>query len=85
VDGDRVSGSTPTISGKGRAGETVSIRANDAAGNLLLSEVATGAVDSEGNYEVNLSTALTKGDTFINVNVGDTGSDITGSDIVMIT
>ena len=54
-DGDSVRGATPTIIGKGLAGQTVTLTAHDADGNLLLSDVASSTVDASGNYTINAS------------------------------
>jgi uncharacterized repeat protein (TIGR01451 family) len=76
ADGQRISGATPTCSGKGLAGQTVSIKANDANGNLLLQEVGSGTVDASGNYSITLTTPLPKGENYLTVTVDGVTSDI---------
>ncbi len=75
-DGARVHGSKPTISGEGLAGATVTVRAADANGNLLLAAVASTTIAGDGTYSVTLTTDLFKGTNYVSVSVSDVGSDI---------
>ena len=84
ADGGRINGSTPTISGKGLAGQNVTLTANDANGNLLLTQVVKAAalvtVDAGGNWTINsadYTTALVKGVNYLSVTVGGVASNIT--------
>ncbi|OGW98690.1 MAG: hypothetical protein A2Z81_07805 [Omnitrophica WOR_2 bacterium GWA2_45_18] len=76
ADGQRVHGAMPTIAGKGLSGATVEVKASDAAGNLLLTGVGSGTVNSSGNYSVTLSTALPKSTNSLSVTVDGVASDI---------
>jgi len=76
VDGARLFGDTPTISGLGEPGSAVEIMANDANGNLLLQPVATGTVSIGGTFSITLTTPLPKGTNFISVTVSGVASDI---------
>lgn len=76
ADGDRINGSKPTIAGQGLPGASVSIKANDASGNLLLSEVGAGTVDGSGNYSITLTTALPGGINYLSAVVSGVSSDI---------
>ena len=76
-DGDSVRGATPTIIGTGLAGQTVTLTAHDADGNLLLSDVASSTVDASGNYTINASdytTLLVKGIVYLSVRVDGVNS-----------
>jgi uncharacterized repeat protein (TIGR01451 family) len=70
----RVSGSTPTITGQGRAGSAVIIKAHDTGGNLPLATVGSGTVDASGDYSVTLTTALPKGTVYLASVVDDVAS-----------
>lgn len=76
ADGGRINGSTPAITGQGLAGQTVTIKVNDANGNLLLASAGTGTVDGSGNYSVTLTTALPKGVNYLSAVVDGVSSDI---------
>jgi len=76
AEGQRIFGATPTITGEGLAGQSVSIKANDANGNLLLQEVGSGTVDISGNYSITLTTPLPKGKNYLTVTVDGVTSDI---------
>lgn len=75
-DNSRLVSLTPTVTGTGKAGEAVTIKAKDAQGNLLLSNVGTGTVDGNGNYSVTLSTTLPKGNITLTAVVDNVASDI---------
>jgi uncharacterized repeat protein (TIGR01451 family) len=77
--GATVRGNKPTITGKGKAGQTVTLTAKDANGNLLLSDVASSTVDSSGNYTIsssNYTTSLPKGTNYLTVTVDSVTSSI---------
>ncbi len=76
AEGQRILGAKPTITGKGLAGQSVRIEANDADGNLPLQEVGSGTVDASGNYSVVLTTSLPKGKNYLTVTVDGVTSDI---------
>lgn len=76
VDGSRLFGDTPTISGLGEPGSAVEILANDANGNLLLQPVATGTVSIGGTFSITLTTPLPKGTNFVSATVSGVASDI---------
>lgn len=85
ADNTKVSGNRPVISGKGLAGKAVVLYANDANGNLLLANVAAGAVDASGNYTINsadYTTDLPKGTVYLSVVVDDVSSLITTVSLV---
>ncbi len=73
---ERISDPTPTIIGRGLANSTVTIVANDASGNLLLQTVGSGTTNASGNYSIDLTTALTKGVTYLSVTVDGVASNI---------
>ncbi|MCA9406444.1 MAG: DUF11 domain-containing protein, partial [Candidatus Omnitrophica bacterium] len=73
--GSRVAGSKPTIVGQTQAGASVSIRAKDTAGNLLLQTVGSGTADGSGNYSITLTTALAAGTNTVVVVVDGVASD----------
>ncbi|MFH0771203.1 MAG: hypothetical protein V1933_01110 [Candidatus Omnitrophota bacterium] len=84
IDGGTVNGSAPTISGKGLAGQNVTLSANDANGNLLLTQVVPASagvtVDANGNWTItsgNYTTSLVKGINYLSVTVGGAASNIT--------
>lgn len=76
ADGERVNGSLPTFTGKGLAGQTVTITAYSSTGTAEFQTVGTGTVDGSGNYSVTFTTALTKGTNTISVVVDGVGSNI---------
>lgn len=76
AEDERISGPTPTITGKGLAGQNVSIKANDANGNLLLQEVGSSTVEPSGDYSITLTTSLFKGENYLTVTVDGVTSDI---------
>jgi len=76
-DGNSVLGDTPTITGKGLAGQIVTLTGKDADGNLLLTEVASSTVDGSGNYTIDASdytTSLVKGTAYLTVRVDEVQS-----------
>ena len=76
-DGDSISSASPTIIGKGLAGQTVTLTAHDANGNLLLTDVASSTVDASGNYTIDASdytTPLVKGIVYLSVRVDGVNS-----------
>lgn len=80
ADNSRVSGSRPSLTGKGLAGAAVTLYANDANGNLLLANVAASTVDAAGNYTISTAdyTAdLPRGIVYLSVVVDDVSSLIT--------
>ena len=74
-----VRGNTPTITGKGLAGSTVTLTAKDANGNLPLTNVATTTVDGSGNYTIaslDYTTSLVKGTNYLTITVNGVTSGI---------
>ncbi|MBU0534376.1 MAG: DUF11 domain-containing protein, partial [Candidatus Omnitrophica bacterium] len=79
AEGSSVNGNKPTITGKGVAGQTVTLTVKDAAGNLLLTDVATTIVDGLGNWTISspdYTTNLVKGINYLSATVSGTVSDI---------
>ena len=79
VSGEAIKGSKPTVTGKAKAGKTVTLTAKDANGNLLLTDVAQSTVDSSGNFTIassDYTTALPKGISYLNVTVDGVASSI---------
>ncbi len=76
VNNSRLTTATPTLTGLGKASETVTIMAKDDNGNLLLSNVGTGAVDAGGSYSATASTALPHGRNRVSVIVDGVSSEI---------
>ncbi|MDP2930347.1 MAG: SdrD B-like domain-containing protein [bacterium] len=74
-----IRGNKPTITGKGLAGQTVTLTAKDANGNLLLTDVASTTVGADGNYTISSSsytTNLVKGTNYLTVTVDSVTSGI---------
>ena len=72
AEDEKVCGATPTITGKGLAGQTATLTAKDKLGNLLLTDVATTTVDGSGNYTISSSdytNDLPKGTNYLTVTV----------------
>jgi len=79
TEDEKIDGATPTITGKGLTGQTVTLTAKDQNGNLLLSDVATTTVDGSGNYTISSSDytdTLPKGTNYLTVTVSDVTSTI---------
>jgi uncharacterized repeat protein (TIGR01451 family) len=77
--GATIRGDRPTITGKGLAGSTVILTANDANGNLPLTDVASTTVGADGNYTISSSdytTKLVKGTNYLSVTVDGVTSNI---------
>lgn len=80
-----IRGNKPTITGKGLAGQTVTLTAKDANDNLLLSNVASTTVGADGNYAIassNYTTNLAKGTNYLTVTVDGVVSSITSVSFV---
>jgi uncharacterized repeat protein (TIGR01451 family) len=81
ADGSRVSGSTPTISGQGLAGQAVALWASDFNNvNLPLTNIAATVVDAGGNWTItaaDYTTPLVKGINYLSVVVNNVASNIT--------
>jgi len=79
AEDEEILGATPTITGRGLAGEVVTVTAKDSNGSLPLTDVATGVVDGTGNYSIASSdyvTDLVNGENYLTVTVGGVTSAI---------
>jgi hypothetical protein len=72
----RLQTQTPVLTGIGKASQSVVIMAKDQNGNLLLSNVGTGAVDAGGNYTANVLTNLPQGANLVSVIVDGVSSEV---------
>lgn len=79
VDGGKVSGVTPALSGSGLAGQNVILSAWDANGNLLLTDVATAVTGADGIWNIaesSYTTSLVKGTNYLTVTISGVASDV---------
>lgn len=79
VEGSFVNGNTPTLTGRGLAGEVLILTVNDQNGNLLLTNIANVLVDGTGNWTIfaaDYTTSLPKGVNYLSVTAAGTASDI---------
>ena len=85
TEGGSIRGSTPAIIGKGLAGQTVTLTANDDNGNLFLSDVAATTVDANGDWTISstdYTTNLVKGTNYLSVTVGGVASNVRSVSLV---
>ncbi|WP_039792393.1 Ig-like domain-containing protein, partial [Pseudomonas agarici] len=71
-----VSSAGTVLSGKGQGGTTVTVK--DAAGNVI----GTGTVGADGNFQVNLGTPQTNGETLQVVLKDASGNESTPATVV---
>ena len=73
---------TSTVSGQGAPGETVTVQALDASGNLIMTD-GSSTVAADGSYVVSLTTYLPDTINYLSVTVGDPSNE-TASALIMV-
>ncbi len=76
VNNERIKGDKPVITGVGKPGQAVVVKANDSAGSLLLSSIGSSTTDGTGNYSFAVTTSLLKGTNYVSVVVDGVSSDL---------
>ncbi|NTV29106.1 MAG: hypothetical protein HGA80_03385 [Candidatus Omnitrophica bacterium] len=81
ADQDKIVGSRPTIQGSGTPGATVTIIANDAEGNLLLTMppdayAGQGIIGGDGHFSVRLTRPVPRGTIYISAVVNGVSSPL---------